>query len=469
MVPTRQPQLFCLPYAGGGASAYWSWRHAFGDSVDVQPVQLPGREGRIAERLELSPAAIAAELAARAAPPYALYGHSMGARLAFEVARELRRRGQPLPERIYVGAAHPPHVPPPLAKAADLPDDAFIDVLITRAGAPTELRDEPELRELMLPVLRADFGWLKRYRYLADPPLPVPIVAFAGAHDPEVAPRDMLGWARHTAAGFRLHTLVGGHFFLRDAAEQLARLLTADLQPDDAPLDAPADDEVHVWLAALDDLPGACAAVDELSPNEARRAAAFHGEQDRRRYVGRCVVLRRLLRRYGVDVGAAELPTRRNGKPELADSDLAFSLSHSAGLALIALAWERDIGADVERVRPVADLDALCEGALDAGERAELAGVAEDERLGVALRVWTAKEAILKATGDGLRVEPSQFGFRDLTAPPGRPWRARAQGGLERLTRWRVTHLPLDGAIGAVALLLDDWRLRLETVRDGAW
>jgi surfactin synthase thioesterase subunit/phosphopantetheinyl transferase len=466
MVPTRQSQLFCLPYAGGGASAYWSWRQAFGDAVDVQPMQLPGREGRIAEPPELSPAAIAAELAVRAAPPYALYGHSLGARLAFEVTREMRRRGRPLPVRIYAGAAHPPHVPPPLAEAADLPDDAFVDVLITRAGAPIELRDEPELRELMLPILRADFGWLKRYRFLREEPLPVPIVAFAGARDAEVAPHDMLGWAHHTSAGFRLHTLAGGHFFLQDARDELVGLLSADLQSDAAPLDAPAADEIHVWLAALDDLPGACAAVEELSPNEARRAAAFRADVDRRRYVGRCVVLRRLLRRYGVDLGTAELPTRRNGKPELADSELSFSLSHSAGLALIALARGLDLGADVERIRPVVDLDAFCDGALDAGERAELVSVAEDERLAAALRVWTAKEAILKATGDGLRVEPSRFGFRDLAARPGRPWRARAQRGLERLTDWRVTHLQLDGAIGAVAVLRDDWRLRLETVRE---
>jgi hypothetical protein len=169
----------------------------------------------------------------------------MGARLGFEVVRELRRRGLPPPVRLYVGGAHPPDRPVPLAAAATLPDEAFIDQLVRRAGAQEELRNVPELRELLLPVLRADFTWIKEYRFTPEEPLDVPVVAFAGLDDAEVGPVDMLGWARHTRAGFRLRTVEGGHFFLTERTESLARLLTEDL----AGAESLQDGEVQVRLA----------------------------------------------------------------------------------------------------------------------------------------------------------------------------------------------------------------------------
>ncbi|MEV0584411.1 thioesterase domain-containing protein [Nonomuraea sp. NPDC050310] len=222
-------QLFCLPYAGGAAGAFRELRRVAGGRFEVVPIQLPGREERGDEPPEFSVSALADEIAPHTGRPYAIYGHSMGARLAFEVVRELRRRGLPLPERLLVGAAHPPDRRVPLAATTDLPDDAFIDQLVRRAGAQPELRDEPELRAWSLPILRADFRWIRAYRYLAEPPLDVPVVAFAGADDQEVGPGDLLGWARHTSAGFGLRTVAAGHLFLRDAPTELARLLAEEL------------------------------------------------------------------------------------------------------------------------------------------------------------------------------------------------------------------------------------------------
>jgi surfactin synthase thioesterase subunit/phosphopantetheinyl transferase len=462
--------LFCLPYAGGGASGFRGWQEGFPAAVDVQPVHLPGRERRIAEPLRLAPEEIARQLAARARRPYAIYGHSLGARLGFEVVRWLRRQGARLPLRLYAGACRAPHLADPLVRLADLPEDQFIRDLIALGGTPTDLRDQPELRELLLPVLRADFQWLKAQRYRPEAPLAIPLLAVAGAADRETSPLEMLGWSRHTTAWFRLHTLPGDHFFLRDAGPRLADLLAADLMAAarggaPGPLAPPDDEEVHVWLAVLDRLPGACQAWDELSPGEARRAERFRNDHDRRWFVGRLVVLRRLLRRYGLQLGGAELPTGRHGKPEVPHpSGVRFNLSHSAGLVLLAVTRGHEVGVDIERERPLADFDAFCDGALDTQERVELAGMPPQERLLAALRVWTAKEAVLKASGDGLRVEPGRFGF--ARQPAGTPWRARVEPGLERLAHWRVTHLPLDGAVGAVAVALDDWRLRFETLTE---
>jgi surfactin synthase thioesterase subunit len=229
----RQPEsacvLFCLPYSGGGASIYHGWQHLLGPRVEVVPIHLPGREERVGEPLSHSAEAIAAAVAARADRPYAIYGHSMGARLGFEVIRALRRQGVRPPFRFYPAACRPPDTAWPFTRCADLPDDDFLNVLAERLHAPTEAWTIPELRELVLPVLRADFTWTARYQYQAEPPLAVPLVGLAGADDPEAGPSWMLGWSRHTSEFIRLHTMPGDHFFLRSAAAEVTSLLSADM------------------------------------------------------------------------------------------------------------------------------------------------------------------------------------------------------------------------------------------------
>jgi surfactin synthase thioesterase subunit len=229
----RQPEsacaLFCLPYSGGGASMYYGWQRLLGPRVDVVPIHLPGREDRGDEPLSHSAEAIAAAVADRADRPYAIYGHSMGARLGFEVIRALRRQGARLPFRFYPAACLPPDATWPFTRCIDLPDDDFINMLVERLNAPAEAWTIPEIRELMLPVLRADFAWTAGYQYHAEPPLAVPLVGLAGADDAEAGPSPMLGWSRHTCESFRLHTLPGDHFFLRSAAPEVTNLLSTDM------------------------------------------------------------------------------------------------------------------------------------------------------------------------------------------------------------------------------------------------
>lgn len=287
---TRAPAiLFCLPYAGAGASAFHGWAAALGPDVDVRPVVLPGREGRIAEPPGFEVAELARVLAAAADRPYAIYGHSMGGRLGFEVARELRRAGGPLPLRLYLGGCRPPDpVPPGLGLAGHsfgVPGTPLADPLagLSRAtegelvarlrrlgGLPEEVVAEPELLELLLPAIRADFAWLDGYRYQPEPPLPVPIAAFAGADDPVAAPFDMLAWAAHTTARFWLRTEPGDHFFLHRRRDGLAAVIRADLlaacsgTAAEGALRPPDADEVHLWHAFLDELPALGEAVNEL-------------------------------------------------------------------------------------------------------------------------------------------------------------------------------------------------------------
>ncbi|MEV0002886.1 thioesterase domain-containing protein [Micromonospora sp. NPDC050980] len=229
--PEAPVRLFCLPYAGAGASAFRRWPAAFDTGVEVLPVQLPGRENRITEDPRFSVAEVADAIASRADRPYAIYGHSMGGRLGFEVVRELRRTGRPLPLRLYVGGARAPHVAAPgLFDGLSRADDAeLLRRLGDGGGLPAELLDHPELVELLLPLLRADFGRVDDYRYVPGEPLPVPIVAFAGHDDRAVTREQNAAWAEHTAAGFTLHELPGGHFFLHDRLAELAALIRADL------------------------------------------------------------------------------------------------------------------------------------------------------------------------------------------------------------------------------------------------
>ncbi len=220
--------LFCLPFSGGGASVYSAWARMLPPEIEVSPLHLPGREERIEEPATLHPAAIARILAERIDLPYALYGHSLGARLGFEVLRALRDLGVAAPVRFYPAAGLPPDAEDTVASCVTLPDGPFLDTLVDRLGAPAELRDLPELRQMLLPLLRSDMGWCHRYQYLPSPPLATTIVAFAGAEDTDATPERMAGWARH-GRGFTLLTVSGGHFFLRTATRRLVTVLAEDL------------------------------------------------------------------------------------------------------------------------------------------------------------------------------------------------------------------------------------------------
>lgn len=335
--------LFCLPYSGGGAAAFRSWPGLLAPQVGVLPVCLPGREERIAEPLSMPVSEIAAAIAARADRPYAIYGHSMGARLGFEVIRELGRRGAPLPVAFYPAAARPLDIRDPIADTVLLPDNEFLAALTDRVGMPAEVARVPELRSLLLPVLRADFTWIHQYRYQPDPPLRVPVIALAGIADSEVSAEVMLGWQRMTSAGFRLHTIDGGHLFLQDAAApQLCDLLSGDLLAAAGrlagnagaaaarPVPAPAADEIHLWAALTDDLPDLAALWAGLPPDEVLRAARLKDDTARRQYLAGRTLLSWVRRRYDPAAGLTAAVSEP-GRVAVAGITGAAGLSLQAG------------------------------------------------------------------------------------------------------------------------------------------
>jgi surfactin synthase thioesterase subunit len=245
------PLLLCLPPAGAGPSSFREWPAALPAGVELAVLALPGREARITEPPAFELDELVEAVRQRADRPYALYGHSMGGLLAFEVVRELRRRGARLPTRVYLGGSRPPQLPKTLARIADLPDEEFLARIAELGGLPQGVRDVPELLDLILPALRADFDWLNRYTYQPAEPVPVPLVCLAGTGDRDADPATMADWAEHTAAGCTVHPIQGGHLFFADRAAEVAALVGADLLAASGTATAPAGTTTREHLIPL--------------------------------------------------------------------------------------------------------------------------------------------------------------------------------------------------------------------------
>jgi medium-chain acyl-[acyl-carrier-protein] hydrolase len=223
-------RLFCFPFAGGGASVYRAWRQTAPAGLDVLPVQLPGREGRIREAPYRSAGplaeALAGALASHMSRPYALFGHSMGALIAFELAGRLRKKGLPAPRLLVASASRAPH----RTKRADpihcLPDAAFRDALRDLEGTPEAVLAHDELMELLLPTLRADFELCEKYVHDGNDPLGCPILTIGGTSDPNVTAAELGDWRAMTRGVYTEHILQGGHFFLEEHAAGILALVS---------------------------------------------------------------------------------------------------------------------------------------------------------------------------------------------------------------------------------------------------
>ncbi len=198
------------------------------------PVRLPGRESRLAEapfeRMGPLVAALAANIDSYLDRPFAFFGHSMGAVVAFELARELRRRSRPLPAMLIASGARAPqfrrhHVPPPAPSR-----EAFVEELRRLEGIPAEILLDPPLMRAILPALEADAALYRNYIYAEDPPLPLPVRAYGGTDDPNVCREHLEGWAEQTTESFAVRVFPGGHFYLNTAREPFLQALEMDLR-----------------------------------------------------------------------------------------------------------------------------------------------------------------------------------------------------------------------------------------------
>jgi surfactin synthase thioesterase subunit len=225
-------RLFCFPYGGAGASGYRAWSRSLPQWVEIGPVQFPGRENRFREALYTHLDPLLAELAGTldlASGPFAFFGHSLGALVAFELARELRRRGRPLPSLLIPSAYPAPHLHRDRPHVAHLPDDEFVTTMQESFDVTEGLFDDPMIREMVLPVLRADLGIVESYVWREEPPLDLPIVAFGGIGDPEASEEQIHAWQAQTTRPVQVRMFPGGHFFLNTATQPVLAELAATL------------------------------------------------------------------------------------------------------------------------------------------------------------------------------------------------------------------------------------------------
>lgn len=227
-IPRPKPEaalrVFCFPYAGGGTHVFFSWTKKLTAPVELCLVELPGRGRRISEEpfssmQPLVEAVTTALLPALAEKPFALYGHSMGSLVSFELARQLRRTGAAMPVALLPSGGRAPQLRQ-FGDSHTLSDDKFLKMLKKLNGTPQEVFDNEELLEFMLPVLRADFAVCDTYAHQDEPPLQCPIIAFGGTRDYGASGRALAAWSKLTTAHFQQHEFPGDHFFIRGTEAQ---------------------------------------------------------------------------------------------------------------------------------------------------------------------------------------------------------------------------------------------------------
>lgn len=227
-------RLFCLPYAGVGASVFHPWAQGLPPDIDLCAVQLPGRENRLRERpftrLLEAVEALAVVLRPSLDVPFALFGHSMGALIAFELARQLQKRYGQSPAILFVSGRQAPQVQETTPPFFDWPEAEFVAEVRRRyQGLSESVMNNPELRRIFIPILRADFELLSTYVYSGSKPLACPITALGGYQD-NLSREDLTAWKELTAGVFRLYMFAGNHFFLQTARPRLLQVLTEELE-----------------------------------------------------------------------------------------------------------------------------------------------------------------------------------------------------------------------------------------------
>ncbi len=232
--PQARVRLFCFPHAGGGAFEFRAWSPFMPHDVELCAVQLPGRETRLQEPPFTHLPDLAKTLAEVLAPsfdkPFAFFGHSLGAFVGFELARELRRKNYPLPIHFFVSGSRAPQLPDPDPPVYHLPERELMDEINRRyRGIPKEILESTDMLELLLPALRADFTINDTYAYTHESPFDFPITCCGGAEDDNTPREHLQAWRLHTRNAFVLKMFSGDHFFIRTARTPLLQTLAEQL------------------------------------------------------------------------------------------------------------------------------------------------------------------------------------------------------------------------------------------------
>jgi medium-chain acyl-[acyl-carrier-protein] hydrolase len=222
--PGAEWRLFCFPFAGGSGHEFRTWGEQL-PNVEVLGVLYPGRSSRyktpLIDNLADMVAALQGEVDAYQDKPFAFFGHSLGALIAFELTRSLRKAGKPLPRLLCVSACDAPHLLPVPPILHNLPDEDFIQAIRGFGGTPEAILNHQELLAMLLPVLRADLKVLETYQYQQEPPLNIPLYIAGGANDSVVIKENLLAWEQYAIGRRESQFFTGGHFYFREEQHSL--------------------------------------------------------------------------------------------------------------------------------------------------------------------------------------------------------------------------------------------------------
>jgi surfactin synthase thioesterase subunit len=221
-------KLFCLPYAGASAAIYFRWKRSLAPELECIPLELAGRGTRSGERfyegMEEAREDVLRLLEERMdGTPYALFGHSMGGMILYETARLIRDRKLPAPVKLVFSGRPAPETPAPDSPIHRLPDEEFSKRILEMGATSSEIFASKPLRDVFMPILRADFRLVETYKYEAKPPLPWETMAIAGEEEKWTS-AEVEGWRSHTSADCRVVRLPGGHFYWQDRLDSLQTL-----------------------------------------------------------------------------------------------------------------------------------------------------------------------------------------------------------------------------------------------------
>ena len=226
-------RLFCFPYAGGSSAIFRDWRALLAPGIEVVAIELPGHGIRRDEKpfTELDPLidALVAALLPDLNRPFAIFGHSLGALIGYELTRRLYTRVGLQPRRLIVSGHEAPASMTSSRQMHQLPDEEFTAELHRLNGTPREILSDAHLMQLALPVLRADFRLDETYLHRPYPRLICPISAYGGISDEDVSAESITAWQRTTKGAFTSRMFEGDHFFIHTATAPLVRQIQEDL------------------------------------------------------------------------------------------------------------------------------------------------------------------------------------------------------------------------------------------------
>jgi surfactin synthase thioesterase subunit len=228
------PVLICLPHAGGSATAYWALSQQLSPGVEVRAVQYPGRQDRHAEPAHVAMddlvEALLHEVREVIGRPYALFGHSMGAVVAFELALRLGTEQASAPLRLFASGRRAPSCLRD-ENVHRRSDEGMLSHVAGLGGILPDMLAEPDVRAMVLPALRGDYTLIETYRTVPGRTLYCPVTVLTGDRDPLVSQEEARAWERHTTASFELKVFAGGHFFLNEDVPAVARTVADRLIP----------------------------------------------------------------------------------------------------------------------------------------------------------------------------------------------------------------------------------------------